>query len=230
MKMNLKEFFENKKNRLYVGAGALAVVVFVTAGGIYASNRANQTHQLAKIEQEKKQAEEKQKEELAKKEKEEKEKLELAKAEEQKTKEDEEKKKEEVKKAEEEKKEQEQKQAEAKSEETKQSSNNNKNNNSNSNSNNNTKVVAKKETPKKNNSSNNNSNKKNNTFEVEGDGYPTNLGNSGMFFSTKGQADNWAFSQLENDSSSWVKSGYRRFATSQCKYNGKIGWTISFRK
>ncbi len=228
MKMNLKEFFENKKNRLYVGAGTLALVLALS-GGIYASNRASNMKEQAKLE-EQKQAEEKQKEELAKKEKEEKEKLELAKAEEQKTKEDEEKKKEEVKKAEEEKKEQEQKQAEAKSEETKQSSNNNKNNNSNSNSNNNTKVVAKKETPKKNNSSNNNSNKKNNTFEVEGDGYPTNLGNSGMFFSTKGQADNWAFSQLENDSSSWVKSGYRRFATSQCKYNGKIGWTISFRK
>lgn len=215
MKMDFNKFF-GKKGKIYLGAGALAVIVFVTAGGIYASNRANQTHQLAKIEQEQKQAEEKQKEDLAKKEREEKEKSELAKAEEQKAKEDEEKKKQEEKKAEEEKKEQEQKQAEAKSEETKQSSNNN------------TKVVAKKETPKKNNSSNNNSNKKNNsnTFEVEEDEntYP-GIGNSGMFFATQQEAWNYA-----KKDTSWFDKGYNRYWVGQCKHNGKIGWTVDFRK
>ena len=212
MKMDFNKFF-GKKGKIYLGAGALAVIVFVTAGGIYASNRANQTHQLAKIEQEQKQAEEKQKEDLAKKEREEKEKSELAKAEEQKAKEDEEKK------------EQEQKQAESKKEETKQSSNKN---NSNSNSNNNTKVVAKKETPKKNNSSNNNSNKKNNsnTFEVEDDEntYP-GIGNSGMFFATQQEAWNYA-----KKDTSWFDKGYNRYWVGQCKHNGKIGWTVDFRK
>ena len=221
MKMDFNKFF-GKKGKIYLGAGALAVIVFVTAGGIYASNRANQTHQLAKIEQEKKQAEEKQKEELAKKEKEEKEKSELTKAEEQKAKEDEEKKKEEVKKAEEEKKEQEQKQAEAKSEETKQSSNNN------------TKVVAKKETPKKNNSSNNNSNKKNNsnTFEVEEDEntYPP-IGNSGMFFATQQEAWNYGSRMLQRKTpGNWKEKGYYRYWVGQCKHKGKIGWTVDFRK
>ncbi|WP_288868484.1 hypothetical protein [uncultured Parvimonas sp.] len=222
MKMDFNKFF-GKKGKIYLGAGALAVIVFVTAGGIYASNRANQTHQLAKIEQEQKQAEEKQKEDLAKKEREEKEKSELAKAEEQKAKEDEEKKKqEEVKKAEEEKKEQEQKQAEAKSEETKQSSNNN------------TKVVAKKETPKKNNSSNNNSNKKNNsnTFEVEEDEntYPP-IGNSGMFFATQQEAWNYGSRMLQRKTpGNWKEKGYYRYWVGQCKHKGKIGWTVDFRK
>lgn len=221
MKMNLKEFFENKKNRLYVGAGTLALVLALS-GGIYASNRANQTHQLAKIEQEKKQAEEKQKEELAKKEKEEKEKSELAKAEEQKAKEDEEKKKEEVKKAEEEKKEQEKKETEAKSEGTKQSS-------SNSNNNNNSKVVAKKESPKQNN--NNNSSKKNTeksgkeNFEVEVEEvYQTRLGNSGMFFSSRAEANNWFKKNIEV----LMNKGVKSYNVEPIKYNGKIGWTIDF--
>ena len=226
MKMNLKEFFENKKNRLYVGAGALAVVL-IASGGIYASNRASNMKEQAKLEEQKAE-EEKQKEELAKKEKEEKEKSELVKAEEQKAKEDEEKKKEEEQKAEEEKKEQEQKQAEGKKEETKQSSNKN---NSNSNSN---KVSTKKEITKPkqntNNNNNNNSNKKNNTFEVEGDGYPTNLGNSGMFFSSKSSATSWVKSQIADENSVYWKNGYKSWWIGQCKYNGKIGWTISFRK
>lgn len=221
MKMDFNKFF-GKKGKIYLGAGALAVVVFVTAGGIYASNRANQTHQLAKIEQEKKQAEEKQKEELAKKEKEEKEKSELAKAEEQKAKEDEEKKKEEVKKAEEEKKEQEKKETEAKSEGTKQSS-------SNSNNNNNSKVVAKKESPKQNN--NNNSSKKNTeksgkeNFEVEVEEvYQTRLGNSGMFFSSRAEANNWFKKNIEV----LMNKGVKSYNVEPIKYNGKIGWTIDF--
>ena len=88
---------------------------------------------------------------------------------------------------------------------------------------------SKKNKKKDNNNNNNNSNK-DNTFEVEGDGYPTVLGNSGRFFSSKSEADNWAFAQLENDDSNWSKSGYRRFSTSQCKRNGQIGWTVNFRK
>lgn len=224
MKFDLKEIFKSKRSKIYAGVGALAVIL-IASGGIYASNRASNMKEQAKLEEQKAE-EEKQKDELAKKEKEEKEKSELAKAEEQKAKEDEEKKKEEEKKAEEEKKEQEQKQAESKKEETKQSSNKN---NSNSNSNNNTKVVAKKETPKKNNSSNNNSNKNNNsyTFEVEEDEntYPP-IGNSGMFFATRSEAETWA----NNNISNWMKKGYNRYWVGQCKHNGKLGWTIGFRK
>lgn len=92
------------------------------------------------------------------------------------------------------------------------------------------KAETSKKNKKKDNNNNNNNSNKDNTFEVEGDGYPTVLGNSGRFFSSKGEADNWAFAQLENDDSNWTKSGYRRFSTSQCKRNGQIGWTVNFRK
>ena len=77
MKFDLKEIFKSKRNKIYAGIGALALVLIVS-GGIYATNRASNMKEQARIE------EEKQKDELAKKEKEEKEKLELAKAEEQK--------------------------------------------------------------------------------------------------------------------------------------------------
>ncbi|MBK1468658.1 hypothetical protein [Parvimonas parva] len=209
MKMNLKEFFENKKNRLYVGAGTLALVLALS-GGIYASNRASNMKEQAKLE-EQKQAEEKQKEELAKNEKEEKEKSELAKAEEQKAKEDEEKKKEEVKKAEEEKKEQEQKQAESKKEETKQSSNkNNSNTNSNSNSNN----------------SSNNKNEKSGTeswqVEVE-EHYRTTLGNSGTFFKSRAEVINF----LKTAKSPAGTTGYYILTV---KHNGIKGYSIDWLK
>ena len=77
MKFDLKEIFKSKRNKIHAGIGALALVLIVS-GGIYATNRASNMKEQARIE------EEKQKDELAKKEKEEKEKLELAKAEEQK--------------------------------------------------------------------------------------------------------------------------------------------------
>lgn len=210
MKTTLQNFFKSKKNKIF--AGAVFAVVLIAGGGIYASNRANQVKQLAKQEQ-------KSAEEQAKKQQEEKEKIELAKAEEKKK--AEEKTKVEQQKAEVDKREKDNFK-ETKSNSAKKETQN-KNNSTSKKTDNSTKN-------KKNDNNNNNNSNKENTFEVEGDGYPTVLGNSGRFFSSKSEADNWAFAQLENDDSSWTKSGYRRFSTSQCKRNGQIGWTVNFRK
>lgn len=218
MKTTLQQFFKSKKNKIIVCL-ILAFTILASAG-IYANS---QKQEQARIEKEKA-------EEQAKKEQEEKEKIKLAKAEEKKKAEELEKEK---LKAEEEKTKVEQQKAEVDKKEKENFVENKANSskkeaqkNSNSTS---KKTENTKKNKKKDNNDNNNSNKEN-TFEVEGDGYPTVLGNSGRFFSSKSEADNWAFAQLENDNSNWSKSGYRRFSTSQCKRNGKIGWTVNFRK
>ena len=223
MKTTLQNFFKSKKNKVI--CFSILVFTILASTGFYLNSQAQEQKKQEQARIEKLKAEEE-----AKKQQEEKEKIELAKAEEEKKK-AEELEKEKQKQAEEEKAKVEQQ----KSEVDKKEKDNFVENKSNS---------AKKETQKNSNSTskktenskenkkkdNNNNSNKENTFEVEGDGYPTVLGNSGRFFSSKSEADNWAFAQLENDDSSWTKSGYRRFSTSQCKRNGRIGWTVNFRK
>ena len=219
MKTTLQNFFKSKKNKIIVCL-ILAFTILASAG-FYLNLQAQEQKKLdqARIEKEKA-------EEQAKKEQEEKEKIELAKAEEL--------EKEKQKQTEEEKAKVEQQKAEVDKREKDNFVENKSNSikketqkNSNSTS---KKTENSKKNKKKDNNNNNNNSNKDNTFEVEGDGYPTVLGNSGRFFSSKSEADNWAFAQLENDDSNWSKSGYRRFSTSQCKRNGQIGWTVNFRK
>lgn len=220
MKTTLRNFFKSKKNKIIVCS--ILILTILVSAGIYANSQKQEQARIEKLKAE----------EQAKKEQEEREKIELAKAEEAKKK-AEELEKEKQKQAEEEKAKVEQQ----KSEVDKREKDNFKENKSNSakketqNKNNSTSKKTDNSTKnKKNDNNNNNNSNKENTFEVEGDGYPTVLGNSGRFFSSKSEADNWAFAQLENDDSSWTKSGYRRFSTSQCKRNGQIGWTVNFRK
>ena len=219
MKTTLQNFFKSKKKKV-ICFSILAFTILAGAG-FYLNSRVQEQKKIdqARIEKEKA-------EEQAKKEQEEKEKIELAKAEEL--------EKEKQKQAEEEKAKVEQKKAEVDKREKDNFVENKSNSikketqkNSNSTS---KKTENSKKNKKKDNNNNNNNSNKDNTFEVEGDGYPTVLGNSGRFFSSKSEADNWAFAQLENDDSNWSKSGYRRFSTSQCKRNGQIGWTVNFRK
>jgi len=225
MKTTLQQFFKSKKNKIIV-CSVLAFTILASAGFYLNSQVQEQKKQeQARIEKEKA-------EEQAKKEQEEKEKIELAKAEEKKK--AEELEKEQKKQTEEEKAKVEQQKAEVDKREKDNFVENKSNSikketqkNSNSTS---KKTENSKKNKKKDNNNNNNNSNKDNTFEVEGDGYPTVLGNSGRFFSSKSEADNWAFAQLENDDSNWSKSGYRRFSTSQCKRNGQIGWTVNFRK
>lgn len=225
MKTTLQQFFKSKKNKIIV-CSVLAFTILASAGFYLNSQVQEQKKQeQARIEKEKA-------EEQAKKEQEEKERIELAKAEEKKK--AEELEKEQKKQTEEEKAKVEQQKAEVDKREKDNFVENKSNSikketqkNSNSTS---KKTENSKKNKKKDNNNNNNNSNKDNTFEVEGDGYPTVLGNSGRFFSSKSEADNWAFAQLENDDSNWSKSGYRRFSTSQCKRNGQIGWTVNFRK
>lgn len=225
MKTTLQNFFKVKKNKIIVCS--ILILTILASAGFYLKLQAQEQkkHEQARIEKEKA-------EEQAKKEQEEKEKIELAKAE--KKKKAEELEKEQQKQTEEEKAKVEQKKAEVDKREKDNFVENKSNSikketqkNSNSTS---KKTENSKKNKKKDNNNNNNNSNKDNTFEVEGDGYPTVLGNSGRFFSSKSEADNWAFAQLENDDSNWSKSGYRRFSTSQCKRNGQIGWTVNFRK
>ena len=223
MKTKLLNFFKSKKNKIIVSS-ILVFTILAGAGFYLNSQEEQQKQEQARIEKEKA-------EEQAKKEREEKEKIELAKAEEKKKAEEEAKKEqqkqEEKAKVEQQKAEVDKKEkdnfVENKSNSTKKETQ--KNNNSTS-----KKTETSKKNKKKDNNNNNNNSNKDNTFEVEGDGYSTSLGNSGKFFISKSEADNWAFAQLENDDSNWTKSGYRRFSTSQCKRNGQIGWTVNFRK
>ena len=224
MKTTLQQFFKSKKNKIIV---CLILTLTILAGaGFYLNSQVQEQKKIEQARIEKEKAEEE-----ARKQREEKEKIELAKAEEKKKAEELEKEK---LKAEEEKAKVEQQKSEVdkrekdnfvenKSNSTKKETQ--KNNNSTS-----KKTENTKKNKKKDNNNNNNKNNNDNKFEVEGDGYPTVLGNSGRFFSSKSEADNWAFAQLENDDSNWSKSGYRRFSTSQCKRNGQIGWTVNFRK
>ena len=46
-----------------------------------------------------------------------------------------------------------------------------------------------------------------------------------MFFATQQEAWNYA----SNDTT-WFDKGYNRYWVGQCKHNGKIGWTVDFRK
>ena len=225
MKTTLQNFFKVKKNKIIVSL--ILIFTILASAGFYLNSQAQERkkQEQARIEKEKA-------EEQAKKEQEEKEKIELAKAE--KKKKAEELEKEQQKQTEEEKAKVEQKKAEVDKREKDNFVENKSNSikketqkNSNSTS---KKTENSKKNKKKDNNNNNNNSNKDNTFEVEGDGYPTVLGNSGRFFSSKSEADNWAFAQLENDDSNWSKSGYRRFSTSQCKRNGQIGWTVNFRK
>ena len=224
MKTTLQNFFKSKKNKVI--CFSILVLTILASAGFYLNSQVQEQkkQEQARIEKEKA-------EEQAKKEQEEKERIELAKAEEKKK--AEELEKEQKKQTEEEKAKVEQQKAEVDKREKDNFVENKSNSikketqkNSNSTSKN---TENSKKNKKKDNNNNNNSNK-DNTFEVEGDGYPTVLGNSGRFFSSKSEADNWAFAQLENDDSNWSKSGYRRFSTSQCKRNGQIGWTVNFRK
>ena len=227
MKTTLQNFFKVKKNKIIV---CLILAFTILAGaGFYLNSRVQEQKKIdqARIEKEKA-------EEQAKKEQEEKEKIELAKAEEAKKK-AEELEKEKQKQAEEDKAKVEQQKAEVDKREKEnfvenKSNSEKKETQKNSNSTSKKTENSKKNKKKDNNNNNNNNSNKDNTFEVEGDGYSTVLGNSGRFFSSKSEADNWAFAQLENDDSNWSKSGYRRFSTSQCKRNGQIGWTVNFRK
>lgn len=225
MKTKLLNFFKSKKNKIIVSS--ILVFTILAGAGFYLNSQEEQKKQeQARIEKEKA-------EEQAKKEQEDKEKIELAKAEEKKKAEELEKEKQ--KQAEEEEK---AKVEQQKAEVDKREKDNfveNKANSSKKEAQKNNNSTSKKtensrKNKKKDNNNNNNNSNKDNTFEVEGDGYSTSLGNSGKFFISKSEADNWAFAQLENDNSSWAKSGYRRFSTSQCKRNGKIGWTVNFRK
>lgn len=223
MKTKLLNFFKSKKNKIIVSS--ILVFTILAGAGFYLNSQVQEQKKIEQARIEKEKAEEE-----ARKQQEEKEKIELAKAEEKKKAEELEKEK---LKAEEEKAKVEQQKAEVDKKEKENFVENKANSskkeaqkNSNSTS---KKTENTKKNKKKDNNDNNNSNKEN-TFEVEGDGYPTVLGNSGRFFSSKSEADNWAFAQLENDNSNWSKSGYRRFSTSQCKRNGKIGWTVNFRK
>lgn len=224
MKTKLLNFFKSKKNKIIVSS--ILAFTILSGAGFYINlqTQEQKKQEQARIEKEKV-------EEQAKKEQEEKEKIELAKAEEKKKAKELEKEKQ--KQAEEEKAKVEQQKAEVDKKEKDNFAENKANSSKKEAQKNNNSTSKKTENTKKNkkkdNNDNNNSNKEN-TFEVEGDGYPTVLGNSGRFFSSKSEADNWAFAQLENDNSNWSKSGYRRFSTSQCKRNGKIGWTVNFRK
>lgn len=47
-----------------------------------------------------------------------------------------------------------------------------------------------------------------------------------MFFSTKSEGDAWADRNIKF----WLKNGYSRYWIGEVKYNGKIGWTVDFRK
>ena len=205
MKTTLQNFFKSKKNKLI--CFSILVFTILASAGFYLNL----------------QAQEQKKQDQAR--------IEKEKAEEEAKKEQEEKEKEQQKQTEEEKAKVEQQKAEVDKRE-KENFKENKTNSAKKEIQKNTNSSSKKtENSKKNKKNdNNNSSNKENTFEVEGDGYPTVLGNSGRFFSSKSEADNWAFAQLENDDSSWTKSGYRRFSTSQCKRNGRIGWTVNFRK
>lgn len=222
MKTTLQQFFKSKKNKIIVSS--ILAFTILAAAGFYLNSQAQEQkrQEQARIEKEKA-------EEQAKKEQEEKEKIELAKAEEKKKAEELEKEK---LKAEEEKAKVEHQKAEVDKREKDNFVENKANSSKKETKKNNNSTSKKTENTKKNKKKDNNDNNSNkeNTFEVEGDGYPTVLGNSGRFFSSKSEADNWAFAQLENDNSNWSKSGYRRFSTSQCKRNGKIGWTVNFRK
>lgn len=217
MKKTLQNLLKSKKNKIIVSS--LIAFTILASAGIYANSQKQEQARIEKLkaeEQEKKEREEKQKIELAKVE----EKKKAEELEKEKQKQEEEKAKVEQQKAEVDKKEKDnfvENKANSSKKETQKNSNSTSKKTENSNK-------------KDNNNNNNNNSNKENTFEVEGDGYPTVLGNSGRFFSSKSEADNWAFAQLENDSSNWTKSGYRRFSTSQCKRNGQIGWTVNFRK
>jgi PREDICTED: hypothetical protein len=208
MKTTLQNFFKSKKNKVI--CFSILVLTILASAGFYLNLQAQEQKKQDQARIEKEKAEEE-----AKKEQEEKEKIELAKAEEEKA-------KVEQQKAEVDKREKDNF-VENKSNSTKKETQKNSNSTS-------KKTENSKKNKKKDNNNNNNNSNKDNTFEVEGDGYPTVLGNSGRFFSSKSEADNWAFAQLENDDSNWSKSGYRRFSTSQCKRNGQIGWTVNFRK
>ncbi|MCI5996742.1 MAG: hypothetical protein MRZ16_00725 [Parvimonas sp.] len=227
MKVNLNEFFKNRRNKV-IACGVVAGVILTGAGIFVNLQMQTKKQEELRIAEEKAKEEKEKADKIAKAEEEKKAKeLEEKKLAEEKAK----KEQEEKEKVEKEKEEKEKESGKAEVDERESKGYNGQGEN---------KVVNNKTTSNnnssntninKNNSSNNNSNSNNNkkTWEVEGDGYATYLGNSGMFFNSKGEADNWAFAQLENSNSSWKKSGYRRFATSQCKHNGKIGWTISFR-
>lgn len=220
MKSTLQKFFKSKKNKII--ASSLLAFTILAGAGFYLNSQAQEQKKQEQARIEKIKAEEQ-----AKKQQEEKEKNELAKAEEERKK-AEELEKEQQKQAEEEKKKAEVDKREKDNFVENKQKNEKKETQKNSNSTS-KKTENSKKNKKKDNNDNNDSNKEN-TFEVEGDGYPTVLGNSGRFFSSKSEADNWAFAQLENDDSNWTKSGYRRFSTSQCKRNGQIGWTVNFRK
>lgn len=222
MKTKLLNFFKSKKNKIIVSS----ILTFTILAGIgfYLNSESQEQKKIEQARIEKEKAEEE-----ARKQQEEKEKIELAKAEEEK------KKAEELEKDKQKQEEEKAKVKQQKAEVDKKEKDNFVENKSNSvkkeTQKNNNSTSKKAETSKKNKKKDNNNNSnKDNTFEVEGDGYPTVLGNSGRFFSSKSEADNWAFAQLENDDSNWTKSGYRRFSTSQCKRNGQIGWTVNFRK
>ena len=223
MKTKLLNFFKSKKNKIIVSS----ILTFTILAGIgfYLNSQAQEQKKIEQARIEKEKAEEE-----ARKQQEEKEKIELAKAEEEKKKAEELEK--EKLKAEEEKAKVEQQKAEVDKREKDNFVENKTNSVKKETQKNNNSTSKKTENSKKNKKkdNNNNNSNKDNTFEVEGDGYPTVLGNSGRFFSSKSEADNWAFAQLENDDSDWTKSGYRRFSTSQCKRNGQIGWTVNFRK
>ncbi len=75
------------------------------------------------------------------------------------------------------------------------------------------------------------SNNNNNKFEIEDDENTySKIGNSGKFFSTRAEALSWVKSQIANENSIYWKNGYNSYWIGQCKYNGKVGWTINFIK
>lgn len=217
----IKELLKIRKNQFILGLGALAVLGTGTGIAIL-NNSSTDTTQVAQVENQKKYDEEKEKadkteEEKKKKELEEKEKQEkLKKEQEEKAKKEEEEKKkasEEVKKAEE------------KPQEKTTVSHTQK-------SNTNTytpqpKKEVVKETPKpqpKKEEPKKEEKPKEKPIQVETH-YPTQLGNSGMFFSTRTEAENWAWNADE-----FYSKGFNRFGVYKVKWNGQIGWTVQFRK
>ena len=208
MKTTLQNFFKVKKNKIIVSL--ILIFTILASAGFYLNSQAQEQkkQEQAKIEKEKA-------EEQAKKDQEEQEKIELAKVEEEK------KKAEELEK---EKQKQENNTEIIKKEK----------NNSSSKPKNNSSSTTKKSNNNSNNSSSkpkNNSNNNNNKFEIEDDENTySKIGNSGKFFSTRAEALSWVKSQIANENSIYWKNGYNSYWIGQCKYNGKVGWTINFIK
>lgn len=227
MKTTLQQFFKSKKNKIIV-CSVLAFTILASAGFYLNSQVQEQKKQeQARIEKEKA-------EEQAKKEQEEKERIELAKAEEKKK--AEELEKEQKEQTEEEKAKVEQQKAEVDKREKdnfveNKSNSIKKETQKNSNSTSKKTENSKKNKKKDNNNNNNNSNNNNNKFEIEDDENTySKIGNSGKFFSTRTEALSWVKSQIANENSIYWKNGYNSYWIGQCKYNGKIGWTINFIK